>query len=119
MRLFLIAFALTFIALVSTGTGCATGSSDSGAPAFAEDRMAVDATGAMPVSEAELRQSPAPQIERQLIKTGRLSMRVGDYDDAVAALRDTIANYDAYLSGEQEQRRTYRVENTFVVRVAS
>ncbi|MEO1075095.1 MAG: DUF4349 domain-containing protein, partial [Bacteroidota bacterium] len=56
-------------------------------------------------------------MERQLIKTGRLSLRVDDYDEAVGALRDTVARFDAYLAGEQEQRRTYRIENTVTVRV--
>lgn len=125
MRSLLSRSALLVLVVLSLGAGCAESTSDAAAPSFdtvpelerAEAGIADD--GVVPVSEAAARQPSPSRIERQLIKTGRLSLRVDDYDDAIAALRDSVAQFEAYLAGEQEQRRTYRIENTVTIRVAA
>ncbi|MEM8556351.1 MAG: DUF4349 domain-containing protein [Bacteroidota bacterium] len=125
MRSLLSRSALLVLVVLSLGAGCAESASDAAAPSFdslpelerAEAGVADD--GVVPVSEAAAQQPSPSRIERQLIKTGRLSLRVDDYDDAIAALRDSVARFEAYLAGEQEQRRTYRIENTVTVRVAA
>ncbi|MEM6783038.1 MAG: DUF4349 domain-containing protein [Bacteroidota bacterium] len=118
MRLFYPFLALFVIAALSLGVGCTRGGSESASPSYEERRTAMDVGEAIPVSETGA-PTPTPRVDRQLIKTGRLTLRVHSYDEAVTALRDTIARYDAYLSGEQEQRRTYRIENTLTIRVAT
>ncbi|MEL6773025.1 MAG: DUF4349 domain-containing protein [Bacteroidota bacterium] len=116
MRSLAYAFVLLCVATLSLGAGCSSPSSESASLPFDDAGAALDAAEAIPVARAEAPATP-PQMERQLIKTGRLSLRVDDYDEAVGALRDTVARFDAYLAGEQEQRRTYRIENTVTVRV--
>lgn len=113
--------ALAILVMLSLGTGCMESSLESATPTAADapSDAARGAAARMPVSEAAVQQEPPLQVERQLIKTGRLSLRVDEYDAAIVALRDTVARFDAYLSGEQEQRSTYRVENTLIIRVAS
>lgn len=54
-----------------------------------------------------------------LLRTADLTFRVGDYPEAAAAIPRIVRQFDAYLAGEEESRSSYRVSNTFTIRVAS
>lgn len=115
MRLIFTALAL---ATLSFGTGCTRSGSESASPSSEERGATMDAAEAAPISKADI-VIPMPRVERQLIKTGRFTLRVHGYDEAITAFRDTVARFDAYIAGEREERRTYRIENTVTVRVAA
>lgn len=57
--------------------------------------------------------------EPQLIQRANLSLRVDNYAEAAAAVPRIVGTFDAYLAGEQERRHSYRVSNTYTIRVAS
>ena len=54
-----------------------------------------------------------------LLRTADLTFRVGDYPEAAAAVPRIVGQFDAYLAGEEENRSSYRVSNTYTIRVAS
>lgn len=94
---------------VAAGAARAPAASD-----FAAEAPTDDAQVVLTAQQA----TPAQLAEQKLIKTAHLGLAVDDYAAAMDSVRRTVVRFEAYLGGENEQRGTYRIENTFTVRVA-
>ena len=70
-------------------------------------------TASIPVQDTSGRRAPV------LIRRAELFLRVRDYAEAAAEVPRIVGRFDAYLAGEQEYRHSYRVSNTYTIRVAS
>ena len=63
---------------------------------------------------------PVPEqleTERKIIRTADIHMEVKDVKKASQDMRQLIAEYEAQVTSESEQRWDYRVENQFVIRI--
>lgn len=55
--------------------------------------------------------------EKKVIRTANMRMEVKDYQEALAAVKNLIAEYEGELTSENEQQYSGRLENTLVIRV--
>ncbi len=90
---------------------------DAAAP---EAPMQADASGAQSaVPIVAVQDTTARRRAPILIRRATLSLRVDDYVEASGAVPGIVGRFDAYLAGEQESRQSYRVSNTYTIRVAA
>ncbi|OZC04402.1 DUF4349 domain-containing protein [Rubricoccus marinus] len=75
------------------------------------------ASGAVPVIAVQ--DTSARRRAPVLIRRADLRLRVDDYVEASGAVPGIVGRFDAYLAGEQESRESYRVSNTYTIRVAA
>jgi len=80
--------------------------------------MAMQSKGMERLQEEEAFQQPSPTIiEKKIIKTGRITIEVRNFQKARIAIDTLIAQYKGVISQENEDRSNYRLTNTLVIRL--
>ncbi|MCO6487434.1 MAG: DUF4349 domain-containing protein [Phaeodactylibacter sp.] len=80
-----------------------------------EARMAKESYAQDYDQAGEQPQPAAP--EKKVIRTANMRMEVKDYPEALASIKELVADFKGELTGENEQQYGGRLENTLVIRV--
>ncbi len=84
-----------------------------------QDVRTTDETEPVGGTSSTLTDDEIKKIGKKIIKNADISIEVEDYKDFIKRTKDSLNNFDCYISSEEESKTSYAIYNTLVIRVKS